>query len=134
MAACGRPPTLGETVEAVRARLFVGRQDELAMLERAITAARDRPTVVCVHGPAGVGKSTLLRAFAREASLRRVPVASIDLAVLDGSPEGLLYTLSRELAAHLPHQGEQGRERRIAERTLDTRQEVMGKGCQRRPR
>ena len=51
-----RPPGWG---------VFVGRVDELAVLEAAAAAARDgNPKVVLVEGAAGIGKSTLLAQFA----------------------------------------------------------------------
>ena len=45
--------------------IFVGRVDELAVLEAAAAAARrGQPQVVLVEGEAGAGKSTLLARFA----------------------------------------------------------------------
>src|SRR3954447_6355975 len=44
---------------------FVGRADELAFLHaRQVEAGRGHPQTVLVEGPAGVGKSALLSAFA----------------------------------------------------------------------
>jgi len=52
----GRPPGWG---------VFVGRADELAVLEAAAAAARGgHPKVVLVEGDAGIGKSSLLAQFA----------------------------------------------------------------------
>ncbi len=81
----------------MRARLFVGRDRELAVLHAAVLSARDGPVVACLHGPAGVGKSTLLRTLARQAAERGVTVALVDLSVLDGSPESLLQALAYAL-------------------------------------
>ena len=53
--------TVGQLIEAQAARL-VGREDERAILHRVMDA--DGPLVVFVHGLAGVGKSTLVQAFA----------------------------------------------------------------------
>jgi hypothetical protein len=62
------------------AALFVGRAEELALLKRSAAAS-----VVLVHGPAGVGKSAMLRELARQAEAAgAVPVAveARDLAPL----------------------------------------------------
>jgi serine/threonine protein kinase len=45
---------------------LVGRREELAVLRAAFDASREgRPTVVCIRGESGVGKSSLVRAFGR---------------------------------------------------------------------
>ena len=63
--------SLGETLQDLRERAFVGREDELAGLASALAA----PGVVFVHGPGGVGKSALLDAFAhRAADAGRTPI------------------------------------------------------------
>jgi hypothetical protein len=44
---------------------FVGREAELALFRSAVAAVRPAFTVLHVHGPGGVGKTTLLHEFAR---------------------------------------------------------------------
>ena len=51
---------------------FVGRREEQAGLLRLLED--DAALVAQIHGPAGVGKSTLLRAFADAASRRGAEV------------------------------------------------------------
>ena len=50
--------------------MFVGRDEELVVFERAVTRASDgQPTVVLVSGDPGIGKSTLLAAAAQSAEV-----------------------------------------------------------------
>ncbi len=59
--------TLAERLADRDRERFVGREAELDLLERCLTA--DQPAaVVFIHGPGGIGKSTLLREFERRAS------------------------------------------------------------------
>ncbi len=70
----GSPPGWG---------VFVGRADELAMLEAAAAAARGgHPKVVLVEGDAGIGKSSLLARFAAGLADAAVLRASGDEAEL----------------------------------------------------
>ncbi|MEJ7876019.1 MAG: ATP-binding protein [Solirubrobacterales bacterium] len=60
-------PTLGEGLARRDAQGFVGRARELRRLEELL-AAPNGPSVVFIHGPGGVGKSTLVRELARRAA------------------------------------------------------------------
>jgi hypothetical protein len=61
--------TLGSRLATRDAARFVGRTAELAQLE-ALLDDDPRANVVILHGPAGVGKSALMREFARRAAAR----------------------------------------------------------------
>ncbi|GAA2632113.1 ATP-binding protein [Actinomadura fulvescens] len=58
--------TLADRLRTARRRSFVGRDAELAAFRSALADGPGRPpfAVMFVHGPGGVGKSTLLRAMA----------------------------------------------------------------------
>jgi predicted ATPase len=57
--------------------VLVGRAGQLAALETALAeATRGRPSVIMVGGEAGVGKSRLVREFARTKPERREPGCS----------------------------------------------------------
>ena len=62
----GGGQTLGDLIAQRDRRRFVGRGDQLQLLEQCLG---DQPParVVLVYGPAGIGKSTLLREFSRRA-------------------------------------------------------------------
>jgi DNA-binding CsgD family transcriptional regulator/tetratricopeptide (TPR) repeat protein len=71
-------------------RRFVGREPELALLEQAVArASAGRPQVVCVQGPAGIGKSALLEQLVERCGLQVLRVAgsedeaAVPFAVID---------------------------------------------------
>jgi predicted ATP-dependent serine protease len=63
------PTTLADRLAQRDAERFVGRAAELALFE-TLFAGHAGPSVVLVHGPGGIGKSTLLRELARLAAVR----------------------------------------------------------------
>ncbi|BAL93155.1 hypothetical protein AMIS_79350 [Actinoplanes missouriensis 431] len=68
MRAHERPgPSLGERLRQARARTFVGRHDEVAAFEAALRGDPHAAVVLAVHGPGGIGKSTLVRRLADDA-------------------------------------------------------------------
>ena len=54
-------PSLGKRLTEARARAFVGRAEDLARSTAALAGGGDAPPVFYVHGPGGIGKSSLLR-------------------------------------------------------------------------
>ena len=77
----GRDPsgTLGAALALRRRRAFVGRASETELFEAALEA-EGAPlfSVLYIHGPGGVGKSTLLEIFAEIATARGATVAQLD--------------------------------------------------------
>ena len=70
--------TFGERLSAERLRWLVGRQNDLASLDSAV----EDPSCALYYitGQAGVGKSSLLREFARRCQARSRPVSYVDAA------------------------------------------------------
>jgi hypothetical protein len=108
------PQSLGERLEQERARRFVGRADELEVVSSRLAAAVQgtlpepvegavfdmlRPhtdtgqpdlfSALWVHGPGGIGKSSLLRAYARAARAAGFSVAEVDCGRIMPSPDGI---------------------------------------------
>jgi hypothetical protein len=74
--------------------VFVGRKAELAALREVLRGGEAAPRVVFVHGPAGVGKTTLLREYARIARASRMAVAYLDARRIEPSPGPFLGALA----------------------------------------
>lgn len=66
--------TLGQLVERRRRRAFVGREGEIELARSVLDGDGPQPTLLYVHGPGGIGKSTLL---ARIADLGRESGAQV---------------------------------------------------------
>jgi len=84
----GPPDRLAQRLRVARERAFVGRSAELAQFRSALAGADGAFAVLYLHGPGGVGKSTLLRRFADEARDRGRVVIEVDGRAIDPSPAG----------------------------------------------
>src|SRR5687768_14935047 len=92
-AGASRPGTVADRLRQARRRRFVGRVGELELFRTALEAPEPPFTVLHVHGPGGVGKTALLRAFAEVAvGAGRVAVA-LDGRDLEPSPPGFQAAL-----------------------------------------
>jgi hypothetical protein len=90
--------TLGDLLAEHRRRRFVGRAAEMELFRSALDAAVDPPwSVLFVHGPGGVGKTSLLDAFGAMAADAGATVARLDGHALDPSPVGVLDALEGKL-------------------------------------
>ncbi|MGW3944189.1 tetratricopeptide repeat protein, partial [Streptomyces phaeochromogenes] len=80
-----RVPTRRELIQQRRRSSFVGRQGELASFTEALGQAPGEVTqfLFHIHGPAGVGKSTLVRQMETEARERQVCAGYVDESVAD---------------------------------------------------
>jgi hypothetical protein len=77
----------------------IGRENELALLERLL--ADDGPVIAGVHGIGGIGKSTLLSAFAARAKQLGAAVISLDCRTVEPTERGFLSELSTVVGAEL---------------------------------
>jgi hypothetical protein len=88
-----RTPRLADRMTAARRGRFVGRQAELDVFRSALLASDSPFAVLHLFGPGGVGKTTLLREFARVAAECGRPVVHLDGRDVDPSPPGFLLAL-----------------------------------------
>src|SRR5262245_4934074 len=87
------PARLADRLAAARRGRFVGREAELELFRSALLAAQPPFVVLHLYGPGGVGKTTLLREYARVAAESSRPVILLDGRNIDPSPTGFLLAL-----------------------------------------
>ena len=81
--------SLKDRLRAARHALFVGRERERAAFEDALGADRLPFHVLYLHGPGGVGKTSLLREFEHLAREAAVPAAYLDARNLEPAPDAV---------------------------------------------
>src|SRR2546421_12831540 len=87
-------PTFTEALAELDEQRFVGRTPELALFTEWLLSTPSVPELLNVSGRGGVGKSTLLRAFARRARELGIPVVLADSRDFPHTPDGLLRALA----------------------------------------
>jgi DNA-binding SARP family transcriptional activator len=96
-----RPPretTLGHRVAVAESRLFQGRRAELSRMLGLLAAPWLLPRVVQVHGPAGIGKTALAYALARECEMRGWPAVILDSRDFSHDSTGLSEAIAARSA------------------------------------
>jgi hypothetical protein len=83
-------PRLADRLRLLRGKYFVGRSAELDAFRAALS---DGAAIVHVYGPGGIGKTLLLRAFARIAADEGAHVVSLDGRDFEPSPQGFVRAL-----------------------------------------
>lgn len=86
---------LSDRLETARHGRFVGRMAELTTFRSAVLAAEPPFAILHLSGPGGVGKSALLREFARIATECGRPVVQIDGRTIDPAPRAFLGALEQ---------------------------------------
>jgi hypothetical protein len=107
-----RDRSLSALLDAARADAFIGRAAPMREFVAALRGQSDI-RVLFVHGPGGIGKTTLLEAFARQAGSRGHPVRYLDARDVECSVGGL----SSALAALPPSEGAE--DERVEDRPTD---------------
>lgn len=90
--------SVADRLQRERRRRFVGREHELRTFGRVLERGDDPPGVVFVHGPGGVGKTTLLAELAEAASAAGRRPVQVDGQEAEPSPSGFTAGLAAALA------------------------------------
>ncbi len=89
--------TLAERLRASRHHLFVGRTAETEGFESVLRTTTLPYLLLHIHGPGGVGKTTLMGELERIAQNQNIPVLRLDARNIDASPDGFLLAVSQTL-------------------------------------
>ena len=94
---------LGQRLERERARRFVGRAAEVEVFAARLESGEfsdlsDLFSVLWVHGPGGIGKSTLLAVYAETARNAGFTVAQVDGARIRPTPAAIRASIRNSLA------------------------------------
>jgi energy-coupling factor transporter ATP-binding protein EcfA2 len=93
MTETGPAGTLGDRLASYRRRRFVGRASEIELVRVALESPEPPFLVLYVHGPAGIGKTSLLEVFAELAAHAGANVVRLDGRDLAPSPPAVLEAL-----------------------------------------
>jgi AAA ATPase domain len=85
--------TLGDLLASRRRRRFVGRASEIELFRVALESTEPPFSVLCVHGPAGIGKTSLLDVLAELSVDAGATVVRLDGRDLLPSPPKVLAAL-----------------------------------------
>jgi AAA ATPase domain len=85
--------TLGDLLAARRRRRFVGRTSEVELFRVALESPEPQFLLLYLHGPPGIGKTTLLDVFAEIAAEVGASVVRLDGRDLVPSPQAVLQAL-----------------------------------------
>ncbi|MBC8102302.1 MAG: ATP-binding protein [Cytophagales bacterium] len=93
------PRSISDKLSEARRRRMVGRSAELALFQEALQSAPEAMpfSVLSVFGPGGVGKSTLLRAYADLCRSAGVPCHLVNGRDVESSPDRFLKALGGSL-------------------------------------
>ena len=94
-AAVAGPLTVADRLRGARRSGFVGREAELELFRGALEAPEPPFSVLWIHAPGGVGKTTLLSAFAEAAANQGLEPVRLDLRGVDPSPPAFMAELER---------------------------------------
>jgi DNA-binding winged helix-turn-helix (wHTH) protein len=89
---------IGDRLRAKAEKRFVGRDSELAELGNAPAAESGGTQLYFVHGPGGIGKTTLLERLRSDATHAGIVCASIDASAMAPTPTAMIAAIAEDLA------------------------------------
>jgi hypothetical protein len=93
--------TLADRLALATDRRFTGRDVEMQAFHDALLNPDSGISVLLIHGPGGIGKTTLLRQFQRAANEHDAAVVRLDARNFEASPPGMLIALAQELGVDI---------------------------------
>lgn len=96
------PNTLASRLQRSHMQTFVGRADECALFAQALRAPEPPFVLLHVHGPGGIGKSSLLRQFVWLAGQQAVATYLVNGEEFEPSPAAFLRALGTAIALRDP--------------------------------
>ncbi len=100
-AAGGQNSRIADRLEAARRERFVGRRAELDLFRSALPADHPPFAVLHIYGLAGIGKTTLLREYARVAAEAGRSVIYLDGRAVNPTPPKFLLAIRQFLGIEL---------------------------------
>ena len=94
---------LADYLDASRRAQFVGRSPERALFTDALDAQDPPFFLLYIHGPGGIGKSSLLREYGRICAARELPAVYLDCRNVEPIPDS--FNAALNAAAGLPSNG-----------------------------
>src|SRR6266481_4507366 len=89
---------IGDCPRAKAEKRFVGRASELAELGNALAAESGGTQLYFVHGPGGIGKTTILERLRSDAARAGIVCASIDASAIAATPMAMVAALAEDIA------------------------------------
>ncbi len=111
---------VGDRLSSARQRRFVGRDEELALFQTALAAPTLPFCVLFIHGPGGVGKTSLMGQFVASCGTLGIPTATLDARAVEPQPEAFLGALQRAMGTEEPPLRLLGQSTRRLVITIDT--------------
>jgi DNA-binding winged helix-turn-helix (wHTH) protein len=93
---------IGDRLSAEASRRFVGRASELDLLREAIAPGQPSTPLFFVHGPGGIGKTTLLERLRVEAVNEGIVFVRIDATGMSPRPDAFQSALASALGSSEP--------------------------------
>jgi hypothetical protein len=109
--------TLGKRLREARRAVFVGREREQKRFHEILTGA-EAPGILWLHGPGGVGKSSLLREWALAAQELKTSFAILDARHIEAEPAAFVRVLAEALGLPISEDA-------TAESVLETIQQYL---------